>query len=158
MKPLGAVLAVCAVALMACSSSLRVWTGSYSFPSNTWMEGNEVVFTPDSVSLDSTGRGMLALTFRYSATANVDEIPIIVETESSVLGHYSCDTLKVKLYEASDRTAGKARVGIFETTDTLLLKAPSMRGLEISLRPITPAEGIRGLFSVTAELYNLESQ
>lgn len=141
------------VILAGCGSSSIVWTGSHSFSGVKWAPEEQVIFIPDTMSLqDSTIRAVKGLlSIRYTASANVEKLPIVMEIESPADGIYRCDTLRVHLIPMSDRTASKGKMGIFETVDTIPLHSAVVPGWTVSMYPALE-DDVDGIISLTLDI------
>ena len=142
-----------AMMLAGCVSSSIVWTGNHSFSSLRWQPEELVVFTPDTMSVgDSTvtaTRGVLSI--RYSAGAEVETLPLVMEIESPGTGLYRCDTIREQLLPMAERTAHKGKMGIFETIDTVPLHSAVTPGWTVSFYPASE-EDIDGIISLTLDI------
>ena len=144
--------------LASCRHADIIWTGSYNFPAGKWDPDNKVALTPDTVFLqalaerDSSATADALLTLRYGQDAFPEKIRIVVETENPAVAQYTCDTLAFRLLPLAARTADKGRIGVFETTDTLLRGVHPRPGWNVTLHPIDDGNEITNIYSLTLEL------
>lgn len=135
--------------LCGCVESETLWTASATFPDARWEPSFRVSFQPDSASMAKGTPSMMLATLRYAADASVESFPMVVEQESPENG-YRCDTITFHLLPALDRRGANARMGVFETTDTLPMGRSLGEGWEVTLYPASGA--IDGLYSLTVTL------
>ena len=141
-----------AVALWACGSGGgRTWTHSCSFGGGSWRAGETICFRPDTASLQKVRPDRALLIIRYTADADVEKFPIVVEEESPAAGYYACDTRTVSLLPKDRRVANRATLGVFESRDTLRLAAGAVPGWSMTVHP-AGEETINGIVSITLDL------
>lgn len=139
-----------AAVLTSCLPENLVWTGTYNFPGGRWNRLEKVTFTPDTAFLNGEARkGTVSL--RYGDKASAERLPVVMETECPATGVYQSDTLMISLLPGDRRTADNARLGVFETTDTISLAVKTLPGWTVTFYPATEDE-ISGIYSITLEL------
>lgn len=155
-------LTVLTLMCVSCRPENLIWTGTYNFPGGEWKPNDMVVFAPDTtfvVGLSSQCSAVLSI--RYSDNASVETLPIVAECESPEAGEYWCDTLAIEILKVPARSADKARLGVFETVDTIPLRSQPTPGWSLALHPALPflsseneTNVIKGLYSITFEILN----
>lgn len=107
-------------------------------------------FVPDSAFMEGRDDGTIfVLSMRYGSDASLESLPIVVETESPESGMYAADTIRFRLMKAADRTADKARMGIFESVDTLRMRIVPAPGWSMTIYPL---DEITDVYSLTLEI------
>lgn len=138
--------------LSGCLRKELVWTGTCGFQADTWKAEERLAFCPDTVFLEkdlATARAVISL--RYADGASLEKLAVAMETENPATGEYTTDTIRLRLLPASERTASRARLGVFEAADTVSLKGRPMPGWNATLIPL---EDISGVYSLTFEIIN----
>lgn len=152
MRSRGAMWALLGLLLAGCGAYPFIWSRAYSFAGNEWGPDSKVTFRPDSVSLSPSGASTAVIALRYGVNASVEELPLVVDTESPTDGYFRSDTIRVRLLPVKERSGANGTIGIFETCDTLRLPLRAKPGWELTVRPLTE-ESVKGLFSISLSLY-----
>lgn len=141
------------LSLSSCLSDALIWTATRSFPQNSWPATLRLNFKPDSAFLIQKTRNPVAVvSIRYGADTNIDQLPLIMETESVGTGEFLTDTLRINLLEISRRTAVNSKIGIFESVDTVPLRGKLAPGWEVTFRPLENTMEPTGLYSFTFQI------
>lgn len=138
--------------LVGCVGEELVWTGTYSFPGGEWCGREKITFTPDSSFLEGAKGCKGVLSLRYAEDASVESLPLVMETESAASGAYRSDTVTLRLLPASRRSGNEARMGVFESVDTIPLMVAPEPGWTVTFHPATGDVEIRGIYSMTLEI------
>lgn len=155
MKPSGALwIAVSAllIALYGCREKGTVWSESHNFRNARWEGAEKISFHVDSAAVKGEKSRIAIVTVRYAADATRLTMPLTVEIETPATGYFGVDTLNVDLLPMESRQAANGRLGVFESSDTLIMKETRVEGSVITITPRDPHEEIDGIFSLTLTL------
>lgn len=151
----GCLIAFVGLLLIGCLPSSLIWTGSYTFPHNTWRPADRVNFIPDSSYLSKELKGVKGiLMIRYNHDASIESLPLVLDIENPATGEYISDTLTIELLPADKRTANRAEMGIFESERDITLRQTPQPGWNLTVYPIGEGESLKGIYSITFEIVN----
>lgn len=145
-------LAVASVlSLASCIPRELVWTRTHDFSGGVWKNGEEVRFSPDTMSLESAEARRAIVTLRYAADASPESFRVACYIWQP-FGRSESDTITFRLLPLRERNGRNSNVGVFEISDTLLLKAAPKPGWEIKLKPLGLQPEPNGILSLTITL------
>lgn len=128
--------------LGACKPGHNDYSRYATLPSEGWVYGEEVIFTPEIA--DSVAYGSMVMGLRHSASypyANV-WLEMAYFTDSATLVR---DTLNIRLSDKFGKWLGNGLGASYQITDTLKSRFTLMRGKPLSLRHIMRVDTLPGI-------------